>query len=263
MAACEMPLAAASRLKLASQGSKAAVLRQLAWPNAAVGMPMQQHRQRSPSPVASLASSLSAFASPSCRADRPGASRRAAHRRFLLVERQLAYPERGSSETRGSRPCNRTGNPAHSSKTTNFRQHHDAAAWDGTDHVGRNDHANWRLDGSDDRRGPVVRRDRPRPAAGAARAHRAVAPARLRARRSPTSRPRRSPPPPSPRRRRTTGAWPSPSSGRPASWSISRRWTARSMPRSTSRAPRRAPRCPSVVRARRSRINMPPATPRS
>src|SRR5262245_63757540 len=34
-----MPLAAASFLKLASQGSKAAVLRQLAWPNAAVGAP--------------------------------------------------------------------------------------------------------------------------------------------------------------------------------------------------------------------------------
>src|SRR5262249_320161 len=37
MVACEMPLAAASFLKAASQGSKGAVLRQFAWPNAAVG----------------------------------------------------------------------------------------------------------------------------------------------------------------------------------------------------------------------------------
>ena len=39
MLACEMPLAAASFLKLASQGSKAAVLRQFACAHAAVGAP--------------------------------------------------------------------------------------------------------------------------------------------------------------------------------------------------------------------------------
>src|SRR5262245_2798176 len=37
MADCEMPFSTASFLKAASQGSNAPVLRQLAWPNAAVG----------------------------------------------------------------------------------------------------------------------------------------------------------------------------------------------------------------------------------
>ena len=125
-----------------------------------------------------------------------------------------------------------------------------------------NDHANWRPDGPDDRSGPLVQRCCPRPAAGAARAGRASAPPDY-------GRPITN------EQAKTVAAaafgeakknnWRMAFTivGPTGSWSISRRWTAPSTRRPTSRAPRPARRCSSAARARRSPINMPQAIPRS
>src|SRR5947207_6945374 len=89
MASCEMPLAAASFLKAASQGSNAPVLRQLAWPNAAVGI---------------AASATASSAQPVCFVRM---LRIPLLRLFLLVQPQLAYPDRAGRLTANCDPANR------------------------------------------------------------------------------------------------------------------------------------------------------------
>src|SRR6516164_9157435 len=88
MVACEMPLAAASFLKSASQGSKGAVLRQFAWPKAPVGAPSAAPPAQ-PKFVASLALSLSALVPPCFAGALPDSRRRASAGHFLLVRRAL------------------------------------------------------------------------------------------------------------------------------------------------------------------------------
>src|SRR6187397_2860395 len=104
MAACEMPLAAASFLKAASQGSNGAVLRQFGWPNAAVGA-----LNSSAASAARTHCIACIVMIPSGRRSRP--ADRPAHpaalwlRHFLPVERQLAYPDRGVGEGVGRDPA--------------------------------------------------------------------------------------------------------------------------------------------------------------
>src|SRR5436190_17943354 len=113
MTSCEMPLAAASFLNAASQGSNAPVLRQLAWPNAAVGraasisasaqpvcfvgmlmirlLPLLEWRMFFATNRCSIRGKLP----PRHQARRPPFRLR----NFLLVQRQLAYPDRAAADT--------------------------------------------------------------------------------------------------------------------------------------------------------------------
>src|SRR6266849_2212425 len=98
IAACEMPLAAASRLKLASQGSKLPVLRQLGCASATVGASSKSIAATAQIIVRIVMvrschivrSSLRVSARPT----RSGAPRA---RGCLLAQCQLAYPDRGAA----------------------------------------------------------------------------------------------------------------------------------------------------------------------
>ncbi len=140
MAACEMPWAAASFLKAASQGSKAPVLRQFAWAHAVAGKPASSApstaprtleirvacivmvsicpiRSRSSSGKARLHAGLPVFPAAPAAACSPNGNSP------ILPE----GPPQSANRDPADNPRNAWGSPRSAGETTNFRQHHDAA----------------------------------------------------------------------------------------------------------------------------------------